>query len=383
MNAKQPKQSVALKGNTTDTEARGTHRTYDRMFIPQTWNTFQRMRLHGNNSVLTRQQQNIRVAVVRETPVSKESPQDSSLTRNVSGRHLQNVAQLKPVRHSEKNGRWARSWANQRAQQAMLTRNASGERSKSLTTLTEERSVKTQPRSISVRSRNIELDAKAAELFGRLRSIYLNDEERGRRLEGIRERISEFQKKSIRKEVNKRIQEYNTRLKEDERNRKELRRVREKFIETKKTRLRNMHMSRNALEVPAVSRMAYGLPQEGKEFSVPFSSKKTTDEIKKMWRTAMVRQSCIDSFLQKVSQRQQDLPDVTVKTPPRMASSTRSQVSSTFREHTSISGKEKPKELMLKDSNHRSKNQLSSLVQLQSGILESFESLSSDEDDDN
>ena len=215
--------------------------------------------------------------------------------------------------------RWARNWANHRAHQAVLTRNQfsekSSERSQSCKTHTTDRTPKMNVprRSLSVRSRNIELDAKAAEVFSRLKSIYVNEEERDRRLQSIRERMNEFQKKSIKTEVNKSILEFNKKLKDDEHNRKELRRVREKFLETKKQRLKHMHVSRNALDVPAVSRLAYGLPQEGKEFSATFSSKKTTDEIKNLWHMAFVRKQCIDSFISKVSQMRQDLPDVTVR----------------------------------------------------------------------
>lgn len=165
-------------------------------------------------------------------------------------------------------------------------------------------------------TRKIELDVKAAEAFRRLRSIYVNEEARDHRLQSIRDRMNEFQQKSIKNEVNKSIQDFNRRLKEDEQNRKELRRVREKFQETRKERLKHMHVSRNALDVPAVSRLAYGLPKEGKEFSVAFSSKKTTEEIKKLWRMAIVRQQCIDSFINKVSHKRQELPGVTVK--PRL-----------------------------------------------------------------
>ena len=241
----------------------------------------------------------------------------------------------KSSRHSVKNyGRWARTWANHRAHQAVLTRNQlsdnASERSKSCETHSMDKMAKMNVprRTSSVRSRNIELDAKAAEVFSRLKSIYVNEEERDRRLQCIRERMNEFQKKSIKNEVNKSIHEFNKRVKEDEQNRKELRRVREKFLETKKRRLKYMHVSRNALDVPAVSRLAYGLPQEGKEFSVALSSKKTTDEIKNLWRMAFIRKQCMDSFINKVSQTHQELPDVTVKRSSRAQSLTTNDSSS-------------------------------------------------------
>lgn len=253
----------------------------------------------------------------------------SLVTRNDTSQcskplHSKAATERKPSSHySVKNDRhWARTWANHRAHQAVLTRNQSSEksreRSKSCETQSTDRTLtmNVPRRSLSIRSRNIELDPKAAEVFSRLRSIYVNEEERNRRLQCIRERMNEFQKTSIKKEVNKSIHEFNKKLKEDEQNRKELRRVREKFIETKKQRLKHMHISRNALEVPAVSRLAYGLPKEGKEFSVPLSSKKTTDEIKNLWRMAFIRKQCIDSFINKVSKMQPELPGVTVK--PRL-----------------------------------------------------------------
>ena len=241
------------------------------------------------------------------------------------------VKDLKIADGPVENSRWARSWANHRAQLTMLTRSGSERTRSSLTDdrASEKRKIsKAESRSINGRSHDIELDGKAAQMFRRLRSIYLNHEERGRRVESIRARMNEFQTQTIRKEVNKRIQEFNRRLKEDEKNRRELRRVREKFSETKKSRLKKMHISRNALERPSVSRLAYGLPKEGKEFSVPFSSKKTTEEIKKLWRTAIVRKNCVDRFLKKVSQRNQNLTDVTMKSTIKIASSSRrSQVS--------------------------------------------------------
>ena len=239
---------------------------------------------------------------------------NSVSSRKQAKQPSKNVVELPPVKRSSNSSRWARSWANHRAQQTLLTRNSS----KSWSTGPRDESNEfVKCNSVQVthpRSRGVQLDAKAAEMFDRLRSIYLNKEERSRRLQTIRERMDEFQKRSVRNEVNKSIQEFNMKMKEDQNNRRELRRVRERFSETKKCRLKTMHMSLNALEVPAVPRLAYGLPQEGKEFSVPFSSKKTTDEIKKMWRMAIVRKNCIDSFLNKVSQRRQDLPDITVKT---------------------------------------------------------------------
>ena len=262
--------------------------------------------------------------------------------------YTKQTTEQKPSRQClvKNDQRWARNWANQRAHQAVLTRNQQSEklseRSRSCETQsTDEIGKMYGParRTSSVRSRNIELDAKAAEVFTRLRSIYVNADERNRRLQCIRERMNEFQKKSIKKEVNKSIQEFNKRLKEDERNRKELRRVREKFLKTKKQRLKHMHGSRNALEVPEVSRLAYGLPQDGKEFSVALSSKKTTDEIKQLWRTAFIRKQCIDSFINKVSQMHQELPDVTIKSRLRAPSLARDlqlqkhQVTREKREH--------------------------------------------------
>ena len=241
------------------------------------------------------------------------------MTRNETSQCSKRVNERKSSNFSTKNDqRWARNWANHRARQAVLTRDQSSERSKSCETQSTDETMKMNPshRSLSVRSRNIELDAKSAETFSRLRSIYLNEEGRNRRLQCIRERMNEFQQKTIKKEVNKSIQEFNKKVKEDEQNRKELRRVREKFLETKKRRLKHMHVSRNALEVPAVSRLAYGLPKEGREFSVALSSKKATNEIKNLWRMAFVRKQCIDSFINKASQRQQELPDITVK--PRL-----------------------------------------------------------------
>lgn len=212
--------------------------------------------------------------------------------------------------------RWARNWANHRAHQTVLTGNHPMERlsQRSRRCDTQSTEKTNVPHTMSsARSRPIEMDAKAAELFNRIRSIYVNEEEHNRRLQRIRERMDDFQKESIKKEVNISIHEFNKKLKEDEQNRKELRRVREKFLETKKQRLRRMHVSRNALEAPTISRLAYGLPREGKEFSMALSSKKTMEEIKGLWRMAFIRQQCIDSFIDKVFQTRQELPDVTVK----------------------------------------------------------------------
>ena len=287
--------------------------------VPQSWNTFQRLRqFNGNNTNTTKSVEgNVQSKFANQTTPSSNDTLKLSLVRRDN---LLPSKQVNERKSSVKNDkRWARSWANHRAHQAVLARNQfsekTRERSQSCEIQTTSKAAKMNvPRRFSsVRSRNIQLDAKAANVFSRLKAIYVNEEERDRRLQSIRERMNEFQQKSIKTEVNKSIQEFNKKLKEDEQNRKELRRVREKFLETKKQRLRHMHVSRNALDVPAVSRLAYGLPQEGKEFSAAFSSKKTTDEIKNLWRMAFVRKQCIDSFINKVSQTHQELPDVTVR----------------------------------------------------------------------
>ena len=364
-------------------------RSYDECtVIPQSWDRFQRLRqFNGNKTNTTKRiEGNVQSNFANQTTPSSNDTLKLSLVRRDNlltskPRHSKSVNERKSLAKNDKH--WARSWANHRAHQAVLTRNQFGEktrqRSQSCETQTTSKAAKMNVpcRFSSVRSRNIELDAKAANAFSRLKAIYVNEEGRDRRLQSIRERMNEFQQKSIKTEVNKSIQEFNKKLKEDEQNRKELRRVREKFLETKKQRLRHMHVSRNALDVPAVSRLAYGLPQEGKEFSAAFSSKKTTDEIKDLWRMAFVRKQCIDSFIDKVSQMHQELPDVTVRGRSRAPSLTTN--GSSTRPHL----EEIPSKKNHLDEIQESKRkfEITSLAKLHTEILDSFESLSSDGED--
>ncbi|XP_028390908.1 uncharacterized protein LOC114515798 [Dendronephthya gigantea] len=367
--------------------------SFEHQFISQSWNTFQRLRQSQPNKnherlVVTRGEGNDKVRYLSKPATGRETFKVSLLARNDSSErsnpvYLKPTTEIKPSYRPVKNDRrWARSWANHRARQAVLSRNESTfERSKSCETRSTTKTENMNPPRRSKSTRNITLDAKAAETFRRLRSIYINEEARDRRLQSIRERMNEFQQKSIKKEVNKSIQEFNRRLKEDEQNRKELRRVREKFQETKKQRLKHMHVSRNALDVPAVSRLAYGLPKEGKEFSVAFSSKKTTDEIKKLWRMAIVRQQCIDSFISKVSHSQQELPGVTVK--PRLRAPSLTTTESSLRPenlHVNQPRKDHLKEIQ-EDPRRMVKPSINELAKLQTGILDTFDSLSSEEDD--
>lgn len=223
--------------------------------------------------------------------------------------------------HPTKNQQnWARKWANHRAQQAILmkdvhsTKEDSNKLQNCKIVRQDEKvlTTKRSPLSLNVHLPNVQFNEKSADVFSRLRSIYSNENERNRRLRNIHERMNELQKKSIKKQVDLSIREFRRRSEEDKSNRKELKRVREKFLETKKTRQSQMHVSQSALDAPAVSRQAYGLPLEGKEFTVSLSSKKTTAEMKNLWRMALLRKQCIDSFMSNISLMHRPLDALTL-----------------------------------------------------------------------
>ena len=93
------------------------------------------------------------------------------------------------------------------------------------------------------------------------------------------------------------LRQYQKKMEIDKDNRKELKRVRDRYFEDKKRRTQHSHISLNALESPQVSRHAYGLPEEGKEFEETQLIQKTERKLQGIWKKAVRRAIVIDKLL--------------------------------------------------------------------------------------
>lgn len=168
------------------------------------------------------------------------------------------------------------------------------------------------------REKVVSLNEREAASLRRLQGIYANTKERDLRAERIQQTLKALQDKTLHTEVDESLREYQRKAEIDRGNRKELKRVRDNYYNDKKRRNSKTHISLNALESPQVSRHAYGLPEEGKEFGETQLVHKTEVKLKEIWQKAARRATVIDKFIQNTVKTESELhlPKIRVKRSP-------------------------------------------------------------------
>lgn len=213
----------------------------------------------------------------------------------------------------------ARKWANHRSTQMPDDRLIAREKEMPFVNPQELKRAFPVPRQ-KRRERVVSLNEKEAAAMRRLQGIYANTKERNLRAERIQHTLKALQDKTLHTEVSESLREYQKRVEIDKGNRKELKRVRDNYHRDKKRRTSRSHISLNALESPQVSRLAYGLPEEGKEFGESHLVHKTEVRLQEIWQKAVRRAVVIDKFLQHAvkSNAETDLhlPKIKVKRSP-------------------------------------------------------------------
>ncbi|XP_031564395.1 uncharacterized protein LOC116299824 isoform X2 [Actinia tenebrosa] len=206
-----------------------------------------------------------------------------------------------------KSATWARQWANHRAKQTgVVTSNEQHHDMEISDDDVEEKDSYQEyidhKRACAVpyqkrRQKVVSLSEREAATMRRLRGIYCNTKEKSLRVEKLKESIKALQDRTLHTEVDASMREYDKKTKVDKGNRKELKRVRDRYFKDKQRRTKHSHISLNALETPQVSRHAYGLPEEGKEFEETTLARKTEKRLQDIWKKAVRRAIVIDKMI--------------------------------------------------------------------------------------
>lgn len=201
---------------------------------------------------------------------------------------------------------WARQWANHRAKQTGVVAGNDHHHDMEMGDENEEKDSYQEymdhKRACAVpyqkrRRKVVSLSEREAATMRRLRGVYCNTKEKSLRVEKLKESIKALEDRTLHTEVDASLREYDKKTKTDKGNRKELKRVRDRYFKDKERRTKHSHISLNALETPQVSRHAYGLPEEGKEFEETKLASKTEQRLQEIWRKAVRRAIVIDKII--------------------------------------------------------------------------------------
>lgn len=157
------------------------------------------------------------------------------------------------------------------------------------------------------------MNEKEAMLFKRLKGIYANSTERNLRAQRLQTSINSLQTKTLHSEIDCSMREYKRRQEDDKRNRSELKRVRDRFSKDKERRHRRSHVSANALECPRVSRQAYGLPEDGQEYSQSGVTQHAQQKLRDIWKNAMKRAALVDKMINVRKKSNIEIPEIKVR----------------------------------------------------------------------
>lgn len=218
---------------------------------------------------------------------------------------------------NEKQGKeqlcWAKSWAKERAEQTNV-------HSKVCTGCTTHngRGCLGPLNNMGLKSARkkkevVAMNEKEAMLLRRLQGIYANSTEKTLRAQRLQDSLNILQTRTIHSEIDYSLKEYKRKLEDDKRNRLELKRVRERYSKDRERRLRCSHVSLNAMECPQVSRLAYGLPEDGDENKQSGVTQHTQEKLRDIWKTAMKRATLVGKIIGKRTQETEHLPQIKVR----------------------------------------------------------------------
>lgn len=255
---------------------------------------------------------------------------------------------LKNGKQDNEQSCWAKSWARERAEQTNVY-------TKGCTVCTTHNgrnhlSPLKNAGFKAARKKNevVAMNEKEAMLLQRLKGIYANSTERSLRAQRLQNSINSLQTRTLHSEIDYSLKEYKKKQEEDKRIRAELKRVRDRFSKDKERRHRSSYVSVNALECPQVSRLAYGLPEDGQEYRQSGVTQHAQEKLRDIWRNAMKRAALMDKMisirtkvkdpLPQIKVRRQSIDQKETRTPsPRKQGTLRSLLFSVFQTHFSLS----------------------------------------------
>lgn len=206
---------------------------------------------------------------------------------------------------------WAKSWARVRAEQTNVHAKgctAHRQRNPILSPLT-------NTGATSARKKNevLAMNEKEAMLFKRLKGIYANSTERSLRAQRLQDNINSLQSRTLHSEIDHSLKEYKRKQEEDTRNRSELKRLRDRYSKDKERRHRKSYVSVSALELPQVSRQAYGLPEDGHEYAQSGVTQHAQEKLRDIWRSAMKRAALVDKVINIRTKEKAPLPEIKIR----------------------------------------------------------------------
>ncbi|XP_078357718.1 uncharacterized protein LOC144642595 isoform X3 [Oculina patagonica] len=218
---------------------------------------------------------------------------------------------IRTVTQDKEQQPWAKSWARSRAEQTNVHSKGS--------TTNKGRNPILSPLSNtgfkSARKKNevVAMNEKEAMLFKRLKGIYANSTDRTMRAQRLQTSINSLQTRTLHSEIDCSLKEYKRRQEDDKKNRSELKRLRERFSKDKERRHRRSHVSVHALECPRVSRQAYGLPEDGQEYTPSGVTQHAEQKLRDIWRNAMKRAALVDKMINVRKKSNVQLPEIKVR----------------------------------------------------------------------
>lgn len=206
---------------------------------------------------------------------------------------------------------WAKSWARVRAEQTNVhSKGCTSHKGRNpiLSPLTN-----TGFKSARKKNEVVAMNEKEAMLFKRLKGIYANSTERTMRAERLQSSINSLQTRTLHSEIDCSLKEYKRRQEDDKRNRSELKRLRDRFSKDKERRHRRSYVSANALECPRVSRQAYGLPEDGQEYTQSGVTEHAQQKLRDIWKNAMKRAALVDKMINVRTKSKIEVPEIKVR----------------------------------------------------------------------
>lgn len=206
---------------------------------------------------------------------------------------------------------WAKSWAKERAAQTNVhSKDFTGVQHGKLKHF---RSLDSLNKSGRKKKEVIAMNEKEAMLLKRLKGIYANSTERNLQAQRLQKSINSIQTRTIHSEIDLSMKEYKRRLEEDKRNRSELKRLRDRYSKDRERRHRSSYVSLSALQCPCVSRMAYGLPEDGQEDRQSGVTQQTQEKLRDIWKNAIRRAALVDKIIRKRTQEKDPLPHIKIR----------------------------------------------------------------------
>eukprot|EP00794_Sanderia_malayensis_P005130 gene5130-5778_t len=145
-------------------------------------------------------------------------------------------------------------------------------------------------------------------------SVYVDDGRifRKQRRRRIEETINTQQRQTFEKQLYETKKELDDQLRRNITNVTELRKVRKRYLREKQKRVNTTYVSIAALEMPEVDRYAYGLPAEGKEYTLlrPSKTLEAKEMVRKKWESSIKKTNALVKMidLSKKIEKSRTLP---------------------------------------------------------------------------